>query len=88
MSLLQGGDSIGDQIFHQRERRLRSSPTDWGIRIFVCDSDGSNCAQLTSLHGVAGTARMSPDGLHIAFEFRRQEHEEIYVVEVPGVLTM
>jgi len=52
--------------------------------IWYCDSDGSNCAQLTSLHGVAGTARVSPDGHHIAFEFRRREHEEIYVVEVPG----
>jgi Tol biopolymer transport system component/DNA-binding winged helix-turn-helix (wHTH) protein len=52
--------------------------------IWYCDRDGSNCAQVTSLHGVAGTARMSPDGLHIAFEFRRGEHEEIYVVEVPG----
>ncbi len=52
--------------------------------IWYCDSDGSNCAQLSSLHGLAGTARISPDGLHTAFEFRRQEHEEIYVVEVPG----
>jgi Tol biopolymer transport system component/DNA-binding winged helix-turn-helix (wHTH) protein len=52
--------------------------------IWYCDSDGSNCAQLTSLHGIAGTARVSPDGHQIAFEFRRQEHEEIYVVEVPG----
>jgi Tol biopolymer transport system component len=52
--------------------------------IWYCDSDGSNCAQLTSMRGVAGTARVSPDGHHIAFEFRRQEHEEIYVVEVPG----
>jgi len=52
--------------------------------IWYCDSDGSNCAQLTSLRGFAGTARVSPDGLHIAFEFRRREHEEIYVVEVPG----
>jgi Tol biopolymer transport system component/DNA-binding winged helix-turn-helix (wHTH) protein len=52
--------------------------------IWYCDSDGSNCAQLSSLHGLAGTARISPDGLHTAFEFRRGEHEEIYVVEVPG----
>ena len=51
--------------------------------IWYCDTDGSNCAQLTSLHGQAGTARVSPDGHYVAFEFRRQEHEEIYVVEVP-----
>ncbi len=52
--------------------------------IWYCDSDGSNCAQLTSLHGAAGTARVSPDGHYVAFEFRGPEHEEIYVVEVPS----
>jgi Tol biopolymer transport system component len=52
--------------------------------IWYCDRDGSNCAQLTSLHGAAGTARASPDGHCVAFELRGQEHEEIHVVEVPG----
>jgi Tol biopolymer transport system component len=52
--------------------------------IWYCDSDGSNCGQVTSLRGVAGTPRWSPDGRQIAFEFRGQEHEEIDVVEVPG----
>jgi dipeptidyl aminopeptidase/acylaminoacyl peptidase len=52
--------------------------------IWYCDSDGSNCAQLTSFHGTAGTARWSPDGHYIAFEFQSQHYYEIYVVEVPG----
>ena len=52
--------------------------------IWDCDNDGSNCAQLTSLQGVAGTARWSPNGNYIAFEFHPQEHYEIYVVEVPA----
>jgi Tol biopolymer transport system component/DNA-binding winged helix-turn-helix (wHTH) protein len=52
--------------------------------IWYCNSDGTNCAQLTSLQGTAGTARWSPDGQYIAFEFHRQEYYEIYVVEVPG----
>jgi Tol biopolymer transport system component/DNA-binding winged helix-turn-helix (wHTH) protein len=52
--------------------------------IWYCNSDGTNCAQLTSLQGTAGTARWSPDGHYIAFEFHRQEYYEIYVVEVPG----
>ena len=30
--------------------------------IWVCESDGSNCSQLTSLHTISGTARWSPDG--------------------------
>jgi Tol biopolymer transport system component/DNA-binding winged helix-turn-helix (wHTH) protein len=52
--------------------------------IWFCDSDGSNCGQLTSLHGVAGAARWSPDGRYIAFEFRPKDHSEVFVVEVPG----
>jgi len=51
--------------------------------IWYCDSDGSNCAQLTSLHGTAGTARWSPDGQHIAFEFQSQHYYDIYVLDMP-----
>jgi len=54
--------------------------------IWTCDSEGSNCGQMTSLHGLAGAAHWSPDGRYIAFEFRPREHAEIYVVEVPGGL--
>jgi Tol biopolymer transport system component len=36
------------------------------------------------LRGVAGRARWSPDGRHIAFEFHPKDRSEIYVVEVPG----
>ena len=52
--------------------------------IWYCDSDGSNCTQLTSLHGTAGTARWSPDGHYIAFEFQSRHYYQVYVVEVPG----
>jgi Tol biopolymer transport system component len=52
--------------------------------IWYCDSDGSNCTQLTSIHGVSGTARWSPDGHTIAFESVAQQFYEVYVVEVPG----
>jgi Tol biopolymer transport system component/DNA-binding winged helix-turn-helix (wHTH) protein len=52
--------------------------------IWYCDSDGSNCAQLTSMYGTAGTARWSPDGHYVVFESQSQHYYQIYVVEVPG----
>jgi Tol biopolymer transport system component/DNA-binding winged helix-turn-helix (wHTH) protein len=52
--------------------------------IWVCDSDGSHCGPLTSLHRVAGAARWSPDGRYIAFEFRPKDHSEVYVMDVSG----
>jgi Tol biopolymer transport system component len=54
------------------------------MEIWSCDSNGINCAQLTSLHGTAGTAHWSPDGQSIAFEFHPGEHAEIYVVDEGG----
>lgn len=50
--------------------------------IWSCDSDGTNCGQLTSLQGTAGAPRWSPDGHYIAFEFRPKERSEIYLLEV------
>jgi Tol biopolymer transport system component/DNA-binding winged helix-turn-helix (wHTH) protein len=52
--------------------------------IWTCDVGGSNCDQVTSLHGTAGRPRWSPDGRSLAFEFHPNERSEIYVVEVPG----
>src|SRR5262249_38162236 len=52
--------------------------------IWYCDSDGSNCNQLTSLHGTSGTARWSPDGRHVVFESQTKHYYDIYVVDVPG----
>jgi Tol biopolymer transport system component/DNA-binding winged helix-turn-helix (wHTH) protein len=52
--------------------------------IWTCDTDGTNCGQLTSLRSSAGTARWSPDGRHIVFEFHSGGHSEIYLIEVAG----
>lgn len=51
--------------------------------IWYCESDGSNCRQLTSLRGTAGTARWSPDGHRIAFEFQSQHYYDVYVLDLP-----
>lgn len=54
------------------------------LEIWMCDSDGSNCTQLTSLHGQSGTARWSPDGRYIAFESISQDFYGVYLLEVAG----
>ena len=51
------------------------------MEIWTCDRNGTNCAQMTSLHGTAGTAHWSPDGRHIAFEFHPAERAEVYVLD-------
>jgi dipeptidyl aminopeptidase/acylaminoacyl peptidase len=52
--------------------------------IWTCDTDGSNCTQVTDLHTISGTARWSPDGRYLAFESAYQYFWQLYTVEVPG----
>ena len=52
--------------------------------LWICDADGSNCSQLTSLHTGTGAPRWSPDGRYLSFESIVQDYYEVYVLEVPG----
>ncbi len=52
--------------------------------IWICSSNGISCMQVTSLRGTAGTARWSPDGKTLAFEYHPGERAEIYTVDVAG----
>ena len=52
--------------------------------IWTCNTDGTDCGQVTSLHGSAGRARWSPDGHSLAFEFHPKERSELYLVDVPA----
>ena len=52
--------------------------------IWICSSNGISCVQVTSLHGTAGTARWSPDGQKLVFEYHPGERAEIYMVDVAG----
>jgi Tol biopolymer transport system component/DNA-binding winged helix-turn-helix (wHTH) protein len=70
----------GKKIAFESEPAGNQGPSE----IWTCDSDGGNCAQLTSLHGTAATPRWSPDGRHIAFEFHPQARSEVYVVDLEG----
>jgi len=50
--------------------------------IWVCDSDGGNAQQLTSLGG--GTPRWSPDGRQIVFDARLGGEANLYVIDANG----
>lgn len=61
----------------------RSSRPD-NYEIFVCDSDGSNVLQLTSLGALAGAPHWSPDGERIAFDSEMEGNWAIYVIRANG----
>jgi Tol biopolymer transport system component/DNA-binding winged helix-turn-helix (wHTH) protein len=51
--------------------------------IWMCDSDGSNCSQLTARQGTTATARWSPNGRYLAFESVTQDYWQVGVLELP-----
>jgi dipeptidyl aminopeptidase/acylaminoacyl peptidase len=52
--------------------------------IWVCDSNGLNPLQLTSLRTATGTPRWSPDGSHIAFDSRTEGNADIFLISAEG----
>jgi len=54
--------------------------------VWVCDSDGSNTMQLTSMGGTlgGGNPHWSPDGREIAFDARGERNSDIYVISSDG----
>jgi Tol biopolymer transport system component/DNA-binding winged helix-turn-helix (wHTH) protein len=79
------GPSLARPHFSPDGKRIAFESDRLGYaNLWTCDSDGSNCSQLTSLHGTSGAATWSPDGRQIAFEFRPKQHSEVYVAEVGG----
>jgi Tol biopolymer transport system component len=77
------GPSLGRPHFSPDGKKIAFESDRFGFpEIWICDSDGSNCGQVTSLHGTAGAVNWSPDSRYIAFEFRPKEHSEVYLLEV------
>jgi Tol biopolymer transport system component/predicted Ser/Thr protein kinase len=58
--------------------------SDRSSEIWVCDSEGLNAIQLTSLDRKTGTPRWSPDGRQIAFDSVAETHSAIYVINAEG----
>jgi eukaryotic-like serine/threonine-protein kinase len=50
--------------------------------IWVCNTDGSNPVQLTSLEGSSGSPRWFPDGRRIVFDSDKEGHTEVYATDI------
>jgi Tol biopolymer transport system component/DNA-binding winged helix-turn-helix (wHTH) protein len=76
---------IGLASFSPDGKKLAFESSQSGYNeIWTAGSDGSNPAQLTFLNGVSGTPRWSNDGRSVAFDYRPDEHSEIYKVAMSG----
>jgi eukaryotic-like serine/threonine-protein kinase len=53
------------------------------LEVWVCESDGSNAVQLTSL-GAAGSPRWSPEGQRIVFDSNIEGQFELYSIDASG----
>ena len=55
------------------------------LELWLCNSDGSNPVQVTSLAAPStGTPRWSPDGKQIAFDSVQQGHSDIFLISAEG----
>jgi WD40 repeat protein len=65
-------------------RRIAFSSTRGTVagEIWVCESDGSGCFQLTALGHSCGTPRWSPDGGQVAFDAAAEGHGDVYAIDV------
>jgi Tol biopolymer transport system component len=55
------------------------------VEVWTCDTDGSNCQQITSFDGPqCGTPHWSPDSHWLALDSRAEGSPEIYVVAADG----
>ena len=52
--------------------------------IWMCDSDGSNPVQVTTLGTYSGTPRWFPDGRRIVFDSQTNGQADLYVVDTTG----
>jgi eukaryotic-like serine/threonine-protein kinase len=58
------------------------------LEIWVCESDGQGCAQLTTMGSSAsGVPTWSPDGKQVAFYSNAQGNPQIYVIPLEGGAT-
>jgi Tol biopolymer transport system component/DNA-binding winged helix-turn-helix (wHTH) protein len=84
IAISEKGSKLRPQFSPDGKRITFESDRLGSYELWSCETSSHNCAQLTALQGTVGTARWSPDGRAIAFEFHPHERAEIYVLDFPG----
>src|SRR5207249_8177269 len=72
------------QLSPDGSRIAFSSDRSGSVEIWVCDWDGANVTQLTTLGGESHSVRWSPDGKLLAFSCLRNENRDIYTIRPDG----
>jgi Tol biopolymer transport system component len=76
----------GEEQFSPDGNRIAfSSNRSGNFEIWICDNQGRNPVQLTSLGGpIAGSPRWSPDSQWIAFDYTKEGNHDIVVINADG----
>lgn len=84
MRLLSGRGIIWKPSYSPDGKKIAFESNRMGyVDVWMCDSDGSNCSQLTDRHGTSSTGRWSPNGRSLAFESITQNYWQVGVLELP-----
>jgi serine/threonine protein kinase/WD40 repeat protein len=76
---------FGQQYSPDGQKIAFESPRTGNLEIWVCDSDGGNCSQITFLGAnFTGLPSWSPDGRQIAFYSRADSHAQVFVTGADG----
>jgi Tol biopolymer transport system component len=76
---------INPQFSPDGKRIAFCSDRSGSMEVWICDRDGSNAMQVTSMGAaVTGSPRWSPDGMSIVYDSNKERQFEVYVISASG----